>query len=122
MRHFGLARPARSGQIPGTMKLIRFALAGLLAAGACTKTSDGGSEKALELLTKRIEKLEQEQKQFSEVAEFVKPIMEQQKAQEEQQASQDPDPATRFSIDVAGDATDGPATAAVTIIEAFDFA
>jgi len=98
--------------------MSRFAFALVLAAAACSK----GDADKIKQLTERVEKLEREQKDFAEVAAFVKPIMNQQKAQEQAQAAQEPDPNTRFSIEVAGDASDGPATAAVTIVEAFDFA
>ncbi|HUH03411.1 MAG TPA: hypothetical protein VML75_15545 [Kofleriaceae bacterium] len=91
------------------------------ASAACTK-SDAGSNEKLEKLTERVEKLEAEQKSFAEAADFLRPIMAQQQAKEEEQAAREPDPEARFAVDVSGNAYEGPAGAAVTIVEAFDFA
>jgi hypothetical protein len=103
------------------MNIVRFlAVAALLASTACSKGTVDDSK--LKELTERVEKLEKQQADFAEIAAFVKPIVDRQKAQEQAQAAREPDPDTRFSIPVAGDASDGPATAAVTIVEAFDFA
>ncbi len=93
----------------------------LLLAAACTK-SDSDASQQIEALQKRVDKLEAAQKKNEEVAAFVGPIMEQQKAEQEQQEAQMPDPDARFAVDVAGNPSSGPAGAPVTIVEAFDFA
>lgn len=88
-------------------------VAALIAFGACTKPGSSDSTK-LQELEKRIEKLEAAQKGYDEIAEFVRPIM--------QQQPQEPDPTVRFAVTVEGNEYDGPATAAVTVVEAWDFA
>lgn len=98
--------------------LVAALTAGL--AASCTK-ADNASVK-LKQMEDRIATLEAEQKKLAEVAEFVRPIMAQQQAQQAEQDSREPDPAARFAVDVTGSAYDGPASAAVTIVEAFDFA
>ena len=95
-------------------------LAGVLVAG-CSK-GDPQAEYREKLLTERVAKLEAEQAKLKEVADFVRPIMEQQKQAEQQQAASEPDPNARFAVSVSGNAYEGPAGAPVTIIEAFDFA
>ena len=104
------------------MKTNRLYLIALLAAaapGACQKS---GSDQQVKELSDRVAALEAQSKQFAEVDKFVRPIMKQQQQQEERQAANEPDPGTMFAVPIDGDATNGPATAAVTIIEAFDFA
>jgi len=87
----------------------------------CSK-GDPQAEARVKLLTERVAKLEAEQEQIKEVADFVRPIMEQQKQAEQQQAASEPDPNARFAVAIEGDAFDGPADAPVTVIKAFDFA
>lgn len=87
-------------------------------AAACQKSDSAKVDE----LTKRVEKLEAAQKKLAEVESFVRPIMDQQKAQAQQQEAQEPDPDARFAVGIQGNAFDGPAGAPVTIIEAFDFA
>ena len=102
------------------MRLKALLVIGTLAlpAAACQKSDSAKVEE----LTKRIEKLEAAHKEFTEVASFVKPIMDQQKAQAAQQEAQEPDPNARFAVSIQGNSFEGPAGAPVTIIEAFDFA
>ena len=95
-------------------------VAALAATGACTKSSASSDE--ISDLTKRIEKLEAAQKSFSEIDGFVRPIMAQQQNQAAQREAAEHDPNARFAVDIAGNAFNGPAGAAVTIVEAFDFA
>ena len=61
--------------------LLRFILAAVVA--------------ALPLLSQRVE-----------VEEFVRPILEEQRKAEEQQAASEPDPNSRFAVDITGDAFD----------------
>jgi hypothetical protein len=95
------------------------ALAGLL--GSCARSNPELTKK-VDDLSKRVETLEASNKKMQEVVAFVAPIMEQQKLAEAEEAASEPDPDARFAVDVAGNAYDGPEGAAVTIIEAFDFA
>lgn len=95
-------------------------LIGTLMAG-CSK-GDWQAEGRAKMLADRVAKLEAEQAKLKEVADFVRPIMEQQKQAAEQQAASEPDPNARFAVSVDGNAYEGPEGAAVTIIEAFDFA
>lgn len=97
-----------------------FLVVGVLLAG-CQK-GDSQAEARVKLLTERVTKLEAEQEQMKAVADFVRPIMEQQKQAEQQQAASEPDPNARFAVAIEGDAYDGPADAPVTVIKAFDFA
>jgi hypothetical protein len=100
-------------------------MAGLLAATAaasCTREGSGADEGKLEELTERIEKLEKAQAKVDEMESFLRPIMNEQKAKEAEQAAREPDPAARFAVDITGNAYDGPVGAPVTIVEAFDFA
>ena len=104
------------------MKTNRIYLIALLAAaapGACQKS---GNDPQVKELSARVAKLEEQNKQFAEIDKFIRPIMKQQQEQADRQAANEPDPNTVFAVPVDGDASNGPAGAAVTIIEAFDFA
>lgn len=89
--------------------------------GACQK-DNADAQKQLRELSERVEKLEKGQRDFDEISEFLQPIMAQQKAQRAQQEASEPDPNARFAVDITGNQMIGPAGAAVTIIEAWDFA
>ena len=101
-------------------------VAALAASSACTKPSGNqagsGDAAKLQELEERIKKLEAAQQGYGEVAEFVRPIMQQQKAEQAARAAREPDPTVRFAVSVEGNEYDGPAKAAVTVIEAWDFA
>lgn len=101
--------------------LFLAAVLAIFASAACTK-SEGASDEKLKALSARLDKIEANQKSFAEAEAFLRPIMAQQKAKDDEQAAQEPDPAARFAVDVTGSAYDGPAGAPVTIVEAFDFA
>ncbi len=104
-----------------TKALSLVALLAMAPVGACKK-DDAGTKKQLNELSARVEKLEESNKELDEIAEFLRPIMAQQKAQKAQQEASEPDPNTRFAVDITGDQMLGPANAAVTIVEAWDFA
>jgi protein-disulfide isomerase len=91
-------------------------LAVLVAFGACQKGGQSGD------LAERVKKLEDEMAKQREIAEFVRPIMEQQKKEMAERAAREPDPNARFAINIEGNDFEGPAGAAVTIIKAYDFA
>jgi outer membrane murein-binding lipoprotein Lpp len=92
-----------------------------LATTGCSK-GDPQAEARLENLNQKVQELEAKVAKLQEVDEFVRPIMEQQKAQEAQEAASEPDPNARFAVNIDGNSYDGPAGAGVTIVEAFDFA
>ena len=94
---------------------------GALALAGCSKGDPQGEARLAEL-SKKVDQLEAKLAKFEEVEAFVRPIMDQQQAQEAEQAASEPDPDARFAVTVANNDYDGPAGAPVTIIEAFDFA
>jgi hypothetical protein len=104
------------------MKVTSLGLLFIVSALAGCQRADGDSQAKLKELTDRVAKLEEAQKGFSEIDSFVRPIMSQQKAQQAQQEASEPDPDARFAVDITGNDAHGPASAPVTIIEAFDFA
>lgn len=119
-----LAPPALSSQSLPMHRLSVLASACALACSlACSLASckKGGGED-VEELTQRIEKLEAEAEKFQKIEEFIRPIMKQQEAEAERRAAQEPDPNARFAVNIEGNPALGPSGAAVTVIEAFDFA
>ena len=100
------------------------AIAALALAGSCSKAdkANEGAAKELNDLKDRVTKLEELQKKVASHDEFLAPIMAQQKAQNAQRAASEPDPTARFAVDTTGNFMDGPKTAAVTVVEAWDFA
>ena len=74
----------------------------------------------------RLRRLEEAYAKNAEALEFLGKVYAQQKQQEQQQAADEHDPNAMFAVNIAQDLkagkVDGPATAAVTVIKAFDFA
>jgi len=74
----------------------------------------------------RLRRVEDELAKSAEALAFLRKVYAQQAAQAAEQAASEPDPEARFAVAIANDVAvgkvDGPATAAVTIIKAFDFA
>jgi hypothetical protein len=78
----------------------------------------------------RVARLEANYDKYAEALDFLGKVYEQQKAQQKAQAEraqrEDPDPDAVFAVDVAPDVklgeVEGPNTALVTIVEAWDFA
>ena len=74
----------------------------------------------------RLRRLEEAYAKNAEALEFLGKVYAQQKQQEQQQAAEEHDPDAMFAVNIAQDIkagkVDGPATAAVTVIKAFDFA
>jgi hypothetical protein len=78
----------------------------------------------------RVARLEANYDRYAEALDFLGKVYEQQKAQQKAQQEraqrEDPDPDAVFAVDIAPDVklgeVEGPATALVTIVEAWDFA
>ena len=94
----------------------------LLSAAALLSSACKREGAKIDELEKRISKLEAAQSKLAEVEEFVRPVMEAQKEDARQRAASEPAPNARFAVNIEGDDYHGPETAAVTIIEAWDFA
>jgi protein-disulfide isomerase len=100
------------------------------APGATTPGPSPGKMDGTGSVEERLGKLEAAYNRSSEALDYITTAFAQQKAQQkaqqEQQEREDPAPDAVFAVDVAGDIkigqVDGPATAPVTIIKAFDFA
>ena len=81
-------------------------------------------------LEDRVARLEDNYAKYAEALDFLGKVYEQQKAQQKAQQEraqrEDPDPDAVFAVDVAPNVklgmVEGPATAPVTIVEAWDFA
>jgi hypothetical protein len=81
-------------------------------------------------LEERVARLEANSDRNAEALDFLNKVYEQQKAQQKAQAEraqrEDPDPDAVFAVDVAPDVklgeVEGPNSALVTIVEAWDFA
>ena len=99
-------------------KCSLLALVATFLASACSKSDKAGADTTSDTKAK----LAELEKKVAAHEKFLAPIMAQQKAQEAQRAASEPDPTARFAVDVTGNFTHGPPTAAVTIIEAWDFA
>jgi hypothetical protein len=77
-------------------------------------------------LEERVAKLEATNDKYAEAFDFLAKVYEQQKAQQDRARREEPDPDAVFAVDVAPDVklgeVEGPNTAPVTIVEAWDFA
>jgi hypothetical protein len=77
-------------------------------------------------LEDRVARLEANYDKNAEALDFLAKVYEQQKAQQQRAQREEPDPDAVFAIDVGPDVklgeVEGPATALVTIVEAWDFA
>jgi protein-disulfide isomerase len=74
----------------------------------------------------RLRRLEDNYAKYAEALDFLGKVYAQQKAQQAAQEAEEPDPTAVFAVAVADDVklgkVDGPASATVTIVKAFDFA
>ena len=74
----------------------------------------------------RLRRLEDNYAKYAEALDFLGKVYAQQKAQQAQQEEQEPDPTAVFAVAVDNDVkqgkVDGPNTAIVTIVKAFDYA
>ena len=74
----------------------------------------------------RVKKLEADNAKYKDELEWLNGIYKQQKAQQEAQEANEPATDATFAVDIAPDLksgqVEGPATACVTLVEAWDFA
>ncbi len=74
----------------------------------------------------RLRRLEDNYAKYAEALDFLGKVYSQQKAQQAQQEAEEPDPTAVFAVAVNNDIqlgkVDGPSSATVTIVKAFDFA
>ena len=86
-----------------------------------SKGSGGGGD-----LEARVKKLEDQNAKYAEALDFLQKVYNQQKAQQDQQEREEPAEDAVFAVDIAPDVkggqVEGPATACITIVEAWDFA
>ena len=95
-----------------------------------SKLDEGGSASSSSDLEARVKKLEADNAKYKDDLEWLHTQLEHQKEQEKQQeaarAASEPDPNAVFAVDIAPDLklgqVDGPPTACVTLVEAWDFA
>jgi outer membrane murein-binding lipoprotein Lpp len=77
-------------------------------------------------LEARVAKLEADNAKYKESLEFLQKVYNQQKQQQQAQEDQEPDPSAQFAVNIADDIkggqVEGPSSACVTIVEAWDFA
>jgi outer membrane murein-binding lipoprotein Lpp len=91
--------------------------------GAVGKTGGGDLEA-------RVAKLEAENAKYKEALDFLQKVYNDQKKQQQQQQAQqeeqEPDPSAQFAVDITpdikGGQVEGPNSACVTVVEAWDFA
>ena len=98
--------------------------ASALLVGCQNESKLDGSGGSLEA---RVKKLEETNAKYAEALDFLQKVYGQQKAAQQQQERDEPDPNAMFAIDITpnikGGLVEGPATGApVTIVEAWDFA
>ncbi len=95
-------------------------MAGKGSAGATAPSAPSGD------IESRVKRLEDDAKKHAEALDFLDKVYAQQKQQQEAQEREEPAPDAIFAVDIAPDLkagqVEGPATAPVTIVEAFDFA
>src|SRR5438132_13379229 len=74
----------------------------------------------------RLRRLEDNYAKYAEALEFLGKVYAQQKAQQQQQEAQEPDPTAVFAVNVSENVAmgmvEGPIGAPITIVEAWDFA
>ena len=96
-------------------------LAAALMAGC--QNESGGSNAALEA---RVKKLEETNAKYAEALDFLQKVYNQQKQASAQQEREEPADDAVFAVDIANDIAnhqvEGPNSATVTIVEAWDFA
>jgi PBP1b-binding outer membrane lipoprotein LpoB len=85
--------------------------------------NESSSNSALEA---RVKKLEESNAKYAEALDFLQKVYSQQKQQQQAQADSEPADDAVFAVDIANDVAnhqvEGPNSATVTIVEAWDFA
>jgi len=98
-------------------------LAAALFAGCTNEHSSNSSNSALEA---RVKKLEDQNAKYAEALDFLQKVYNQQKQATQQQEREEPADDAVFAVDIAADIAnhqvEGPNSATVTIVEAWDFA
>lgn len=93
---------------------------------SATKARFGGDGKTEAPIADRLQRLESTLTRYGEALEFLQRAYEQNKAQQEAQEANEPDPNAVFAVNITGPLAagqvDGPNSALVTIVEAWDFA
>ncbi len=122
-----LSRPVFPGIVPPMKSLACVLLGAALFAGCQNDSKLDGAGGGGGDLAARVKKLEETNAKYAESLEFLQKVYGQQKQQQQQQQAEEPDPTAMFAVDIAaniaGGLVEGPATgAAVTIVEAWDFA
>jgi hypothetical protein len=93
---------------------------------AAQKLRFGADGKTEAPIAERLQRVEGSLVRYAEALDFLQKVYQQQKAQQDQQEANEPDPNATFAVDIgpavrAGQ-VDGPNSATVTIVEAWDFA
>ncbi|MBS1120599.1 MAG: hypothetical protein H6Q90_2827 [Deltaproteobacteria bacterium] len=77
-------------------------------------------------LAERMRRVEATIVKYQDALEFLNKVYAQQKAQQDQQEASEPDPTATFAVDIAGPLkagqVEGPNSAIITIVEAWDYA
>jgi protein-disulfide isomerase len=119
----GCAQPQAHPDHPTTAKPAAAEPSGASAGGAREPSARIDRTGSVE---QQLARLQDAYDRNAEALEFLNRVYAQQKAQQAQEEREEPAPDAVFAVDVTGDIqagqVDGPATAPVTIIKAFDFA
>ncbi|HEY1551469.1 MAG TPA: hypothetical protein VGG28_26755 [Kofleriaceae bacterium] len=107
------------------MKTLASILFASLLVGGCQSDSKL-DQKSSGDLEARVKKLEDTNAKYAEALDFLQHIYAQQKQQQQAEERDEPADDATFAVDIAPDVAagqvEGPATACVTIVEAWDFA
>lgn len=107
------------------MKLASVLLASSLVFG-CQNESKLDSKNGGGDLESRVKKLEETNAKYAEALDFLQKVYGQQKQQQQAQEAEEPAPDAIFAVDldadIKGGQVEGPNTACVTVVEAWDFA
>jgi hypothetical protein len=122
----GLATRGPSRQDVGMKKLATVLFASSLLWGCQNDSKLEGGTGGGGNLEARVKKLEEQNAKYAEALDFLQKVYSQQKGQQEQQEREEPAEDAVFAVDiapdVAGGQVEGPSTACVTVVEAWDFA
>src|SRR5579862_7770623 len=121
---FDLSPHGRIGKMSPMKTFARLLLAASLLAGCQNESKldgKGGGD-----LESRVKKLEETNAKYAEALDFLQKVYAQQKQQADSQEREEPAEDATFAVDIAPDLTggqvEGPSTACVTVVEAWDFA